>query len=138
MIQSAAQNEVKINTTRKSNATVNFCRSSFATALNDICQIAAIGFLLLSIGCAHSVHQVHTSDFTPYSTIERGEMVKGYGEQFTVMGIISETNYVDVAYQELMNSCNGGTVTGITTQISTSLGFFSWTNKALMQGLCVR
>ena len=29
-----------------------------------------------------------------------------------------------------------GRIEGITTQISTSLGFFSWTNKVLMKGFC--
>lgn len=100
----------------------------------------AIRALLLSfflVSCAHSIHQVHTSDFAPGNPIESGEMVKGYGEQFVIMGITDETNYVNQAYQQIQNECSGGVVTGITTQISTSLGFFSWTNKALMQGLCL-
>lgn len=94
--------------------------------------------LLLITGCAHSVHQAHTSDFNPGTPIESGKVVKGYAEQFVVLGFTDETNYVDQAYRELMSNCPEGAITGITTQISTSLGFFSWTNKALMQGLCVR
>lgn len=100
-------------------------------------------FLFLSLaaalsGCAHSIHQVHTSDFNPYSEIERGEMVKGYAEQFVVLGFVQETNYVNTAQQKLMAACPTGAITGITTQYSTSLGFFSWTNKIMMQGLCVK
>lgn len=95
--------------------------------------------LALSLSaCAHSVHQVHTSDFNPGIPIESGKMVKGYAEQFVVLGFTSETEYVDRAYRLLAANCQDGTVTGITTQLSSSLGFFSWTNKALMQGLCVR
>lgn len=90
------------------------------------------------VGCAHSIHQVHTSDFVPGTPIESGEIVKGYAEQFVIFGFTQQTNYVDQAYQKLMSACPGGSITGITTQLSTSLGFFSWTNKALMQGLCVR
>jgi hypothetical protein len=89
-------------------------------------------------GCAHSIHEVHTSDFSPYTPIEDGELVKGYAEQFVVFGFVGNTNYADEAKQKLMNACPNGTITGITTQISSSLGFFSWTNKALMQGLCVK
>jgi hypothetical protein len=93
---------------------------------------------LVSFGCAHSIHQVHVSDFRPAEAIEAGEVVKAKAEQFSVLGIVQETNYINVAYQELQNKCRGGEVTGITTQLSTSLGFLSWTHKVLMQGLCVK
>lgn len=89
-------------------------------------------------GCAHSIHEVHTSDFSPYARIEQGQMVKANAEQFVVLGFTSETEYVNRAYQTLMSQCPDGVVTGITTQLSTSLGFLSWTNKVLMQGLCVK
>lgn len=89
-------------------------------------------------GCAHSIHQVHTSDFSPGAPIQSGDMVKGQSEQFVILGFTSETEYVNRAYQNLMNACPNGTITGITTQYWTSLGFFSWTNKILMQGLCLR
>ena len=94
--------------------------------------------LLMAAGCAHSVHQVHTSDFAPKASLQQGQIVKGYGEQFAIMGVVRETNYVEKAYRDLMRNCPGGAITGITTQYSTSLGFLSWTNKALMQGLCVK
>lgn len=87
--------------------------------------------------CAHSVHQVHTSDFDPYAPIESGKMISAQAEQFVILGFTSETEYVNQAYQKLMAQCPGR-ITGITTQLSTSLGFFSWTNKTLMQGLCLK
>lgn len=94
--------------------------------------------LLLSLAsCAHSIHEVHTSDFIPGTPIEAGDMVKASTEQFVIMGFTGETNYVDQAYQKLMAECPNGSISGITTQYSTSLGFFSWTNKILMQGLCL-
>lgn len=89
-------------------------------------------------GCAHSVHMVHTSDFVPYAKIEQGDVVKGHADQFVVLGFTGNTDYVDEAYRQLMQACPEGTITGITSQISTDLGFFSWTNHALMQGLCVK
>ncbi len=94
-------------------------------------------FVILLSGCAHSVHLVHASDFVPYASPESGEMVEARAEQFAIMGFVSDTNYVDDAYAKLLVACPSGRITGITTQISTSLGFFSWTNKALMQGLCL-
>ncbi|XGC82402.1 hypothetical protein ACES2L_07925 [Bdellovibrio bacteriovorus] len=94
---------------------------------------------LLFLGaCAHSVHEVHTSDFTPSAPIESGTMVKAYSEQFVVFYFTGNTDYVDQAYYKLMDACPGGAVSGITTQYTTSLGFFSWTNKILMQGLCLK
>ncbi|PWU19748.1 MAG: hypothetical protein C5B49_05250 [Bdellovibrio sp.] len=89
------------------------------------------------MGCAHSIHQVQTSDFIPYAPIESGRVVKGQAEQFAVLGFVFDTNYLNQAVDQLMAACPNGTLTGITTQMSTSLGFFSWTNKALVQGLCV-
>lgn len=101
---------------------------------------SAIGsILLLSVGgCAHSVHQVHASDYAPYAEIEAGEVVKASAEQFLILGFTTETNYVDTAYNQIMAACPGGQLTGLTTQLSTSLGFLSWTNKALIQGICVK
>lgn len=93
--------------------------------------------MLAGVGCAHSIHQVHTSDFTPMSEIESGQIVRGYAEQFVILGFVKETSYVDKAYVSLMQECPKGQITGITTQLSTSMSFFSWTNKALMQGLCI-
>jgi hypothetical protein len=106
-----------------------------------LCSIGcAIGstVALLATGCTYSIHQVQVSDFQPYAPLERGDIVKGYGEQFVILGITNETNYVEAAYKNLMNNCPAGSLSGITTQISTAHGFFSWTNKALMQGLCIK
>lgn len=98
--------------------------------------LALLSFLFLA-SCAHSIHSVQTSDFIPSAPIEAGEMVKASSEQFVVFWFASETNYVDQAYHKLMAACPNGAISGITTQYSTSLGFFSWTNKILMQGLCL-
>jgi hypothetical protein len=94
--------------------------------------------LLLLAGCAHSVHEVHTSDFSPMTPIESGDMVKASTDQFVVLGFTGNTDYVNQAYVDLQNACPQGQITAITTQYSTSLGFFSWHNKILMQGLCIR
>lgn len=94
-------------------------------------------FLILG-SCAHSIHNVHVSDFTPAKPIEAGDIVKAKSEQFVIMGFTNETLYVEQAYQKLLAACPNGPISNISTQFSTSLGFFSWTNKVLMQGLCLR
>lgn len=95
-----------------------------------------LSFLFLA-SCAHSIHEVHTSDFYPGVPIEKGEVVTASAEQFVILGFVGDTYYVDQAYQRLLQACPKGAVTAVTTQYSTSLGFLSWTNKILMQGLCV-
>ncbi|MGZ3770942.1 MAG: hypothetical protein ACXVCP_15040 [Bdellovibrio sp.] len=100
-------------------------------------NITVLIFLFLT-SCAHSIHEVHTSDFLPGMPIEKGEMVSASAEQFVILGLVENTYYVDQAYQRLLDSCPKGAITAVTTQYSTSLGFFSWTNKILMQGLCVK
>jgi hypothetical protein len=109
---------------------------NFISALRLAFTLCAMG--LAASGCAHSIHEVHTSDFSPYRPASSGQFVKASAEQFTILGFVDDTDYVDHAYRKLADTCPGGTVTGITTQLSTSLGFFSWTNKVLMQGLCVK
>lgn len=96
-----------------------------------------LSFVLIA-GCAHSIHEVHISDFSPKKSIESGEMVKAQAEQFVILSFTQNTHYVDQAYNKLLAQCENGQVTGISTQFSTSLGFFSWTNKILMQGLCIK
>jgi hypothetical protein len=97
---------------------------------------AVYGLLILS-GCAYSIHDVYVSDFQPYAPLEKGNIVTAEAEQFVVMSFVQDTNYVDRAYVKLQKQCPNSTITGISTQFSTSLGFFSWTNKVLMQGLCI-
>ncbi|MEI6834549.1 MAG: hypothetical protein WCL28_11220, partial [bacterium] len=77
------------------------------------------------------------SDFDPYGAQDAGKLIKANTEQFAVMGFVRDSSYVDKAYRELQEKCKNGRIQGITTQYSTSLGFFSWTNKILMQGTCV-
>ncbi|MGZ3772447.1 MAG: hypothetical protein ACXVCY_01855 [Pseudobdellovibrionaceae bacterium] len=100
-------------------------------------KVLGLVLFLFLASCAHSIHEVHTSDFSPGVPIESGRVVSGTAEQFVILGIVENTAYVDEAYQNLMNSCPNGSITAVTTQYFTSLGFFSWTNKILMQGLCV-
>jgi|FLYM01.1.fsa_nt_gi hypothetical protein len=101
-------------------------------------RLILIGFLFSITACTHSLHLSHVSDFSPtYKPYEAGTLVKSRAEQFTFMGFVTETNYVDFALQQLKNACPKGKIQGITTQYSTNHGFFSWTNVIEMQGLCI-
>ena len=101
--------------------------------------VIILSTLFLLSACSHSIHLVHVSDFAPtYKALSEGRIVQSKAEQFVVMGFVQETNYVENAYQQLQASCPGAEIQGITTQFSTSHGFFSWTNFVEMQGLCVQ
>ncbi len=95
--------------------------------------------ILLSFGlasCTHSVHLVHVSDHSPYKTAEDGKFIAGEADQFVIFGFVFDTQYVQTARKNLEAQCSQGRIQGITTEYSTSHGFFSWTNHAVMQGIC--
>ncbi len=104
-----------------------------------IFKILLVAFFFGALSaCTHSLHVAHVGDFSPtFKDYSKGELVKAKAEQFVIMGFVSDTEYVDVAYRKLQENCPRGTIQGITTQYSTSHGFFSWTNVVEMQGLCI-
>ncbi len=95
--------------------------------------LIALCFVIVS--CSHSIHQVHMSDFDPHGSIQ-DNIIEASSEQFVVMGFAFDTDYVNQAYGQMQAQCDGN-IKGITTQYSTSHGFFSWTNKILMKGVCI-
>ena len=95
--------------------------------------------LVFCSGCTHALHQYHAGDTEPFVRGKSNyKRIKSMGEQFAVMGFVTETNYVNAAYDELKSKCPKGTITGIHTRYSTSHGFFSWTNRVKMTGYCVK
>ena len=95
--------------------------------------------LLLSLlglsGCTHAVHLVNISDSRPYG--KAGTPIQAQSEQFVIMFFAFDTKYVDQAYTKLQRQCAQGTITGISTKYYTDHGFFSWTNRLVMDGYCV-
>lgn len=101
-------------------------------------SLFAITMAALIAGCTHSIHLVNTSGFDPYYNIEDGTLLTARSEQFVFLWLSKDTRYVEAAYKELISQCVGGEITGLTTQLSTSHGFLSWTNKVLIQGRCYK
>ena len=93
--------------------------------------------LFLLGGCAHSVHQLHMGDFQGES-FTAGKWVTASASQKSIMGFVFDTNYVNEARTKLIAKCPNGDIQAVTTRYSTSLGFFSWDNKVVMQGLCLK
>lgn len=91
---------------------------------------------LFAVGCAHSVHEYHVGDHDySFSKVPESKKIESMTEQFVIMGFVTQTDYVNEAYDKLKAQCPG-VITGIQTRYSTSLGFFSWTNKIKMVGYC--
>jgi hypothetical protein len=95
-----------------------------------------IAFFVFS-SCSHSVHQVHVGDFSHgFKSLKEGKMISAESEQFVIMGFVMDTDYVDQAYQNLLGQCPKKNIQSVSTNFSTSHGFFSWTNRIKMQALC--
>lgn len=98
--------------------------------------------LLLSIlflfSCSHSVHLVHMSDHSVITDQKRGKKIDVLSEQKVIFWFTFDSNYVEAAREKLMAKCHNGTIKNIVTRYSTSHGFFHWTNKIYMQGVCFR
>jgi hypothetical protein len=104
-------------------------------------KLMGAAFLLGAValtGCSHALHEYHVSDSEKIDfSAKKQTRVTTTKEQFTVMGFIYDTNYVNDAYADLERQCPGHRVTGINTRYSTSHGFLSWTNKVHMTGYCL-
>lgn len=90
-------------------------------------------------GCTHSIHRVGASAFVNNGgqyVIANTQPIQATAEQDVVI-FASDTQYVNDALNALQEQCRDGEIIGITTQHSTSHGFFSWTNKILMKGTCI-
>ena len=90
-------------------------------------------------GCTYSIHRVGSSAFSNASgkyVIENTKPIQATAEQNVVL-FAFDTQYVNDAFNALQEQCRNGEIIGITTQHSTSHGFFSWTNKILMKGTCL-
>lgn len=104
--------------------------------MNRLIVLVCLGFLLS--GCTYSLHQAGVQDIQPSVRSSKAVSVSALGEQFSVLGFNSETEYVNQAYAALQAKCPRGEITGINTRYSTALGFFSWTNKIYLSGWCVQ
>jgi len=58
-------------------------------------------------------------------------------EQFVILGFTTNTNYANEAYESLAQKCPNGAISPLTTKYYTSLGFLSWTNHIVLEGVCL-
>jgi len=92
--------------------------------------------LILLAGCTHSIHMVHSDGFDAGAhAIDNGHYVEAVATQDVVFFFAFDTDYVDEAKAKLEQQCPSR-LSAVSTQFSTSHGFFHWTNKILMKGLC--
>ena len=86
-------------------------------------------------GCAHSVHLIHTSDFEGAAPYAQSAEVSVKKSRWGALGFITDSDYIEEAYEELLKQCSGR-ITGLTTKYYTELGFLSWRDVVLIKGTC--
>jgi hypothetical protein len=91
-------------------------------------------FTLLS--CAHSYHQAG-SDFSLNPKSKNGNRIKATASQFVFLGFRTQTDYVNEAVKKLESQCVG-VISPVTTKYYTDLGFLSWTNQIVLEGVCLK
>lgn len=93
-------------------------------------------FLLNLTGCAYSIHQYAALDFSGL-TGKNGTKISATGEKKYII-MKTDNDFVDLAYNNLMDKCKGGSISGITTKYYTALGFFSFDEKLELEGYCIK
>jgi hypothetical protein len=73
-----------------------------------------------------------------YRSLNKAKVVESYSERKVILGLVFDSIYLDRAYDSLLDQCKKGKLAGVATQLSTSLGFFSWTDKIRMKAYCVK
>ena len=115
---------------------------SFDVTRRAMIAALALGAVSGATGCFSSVHEYQAAGYASPTRREPGppieaNRIESNAEQFVVLGITGNTDYVDEAFASLAMQC-AGEVVGINTRYSTKLGFFSYTNEIHMQALCLK
>ncbi|WP_218110167.1 hypothetical protein [Oligoflexus tunisiensis] len=92
--------------------------------------------VLLTTGCAHSIHQVYVSAQDARSA-GQGQWVTADAMDFVVLGFQTNTSYVEQAYKELESKCPGR-LAQVSTEHLTSFKLLSYEQKVVLKGLCVK
>lgn len=99
--------------------------------------LAALALGLGSSACSYSIHQVHATDLLTEVPRGRSRVISAEATQDVFLYLTTSTDYVDQAYNRLLNQCPGGEIVGIQGRHSTAHSFLSYTNKMVLRGYCV-
>ena len=100
-------------------------------------KIALLLLMWIATSCAYSVHQNYFSEFDLGKNPPAGKAITGEAEQFSILLNFSHYELVEKARANLEAQCPEGRITGINTRLLSAFGFFSWTDKIQMVGLCL-
>jgi hypothetical protein len=64
-----------------------------------------------------------------------GKVIEIEQSQKNILGFVYDTNYVDKAYERLLNQCPNGT-SMMNVEYLTNHGFLSWTDKIRIKAIC--
>lgn len=97
--------------------------------------------LLLTVAmlsaCTSSIHmsQVDVGS-NDANKVEVGQVIEIEKYQKNILGFVYNTDYVDLAYKNLLVECPNGT-SMINVEYLTNHGFFSWTDKIRIKAVCL-
>lgn len=97
--------------------------------------LGAMALVALSTACSHSVHEVHTAGFGTIPGTGPAHPIKVEAEQKVVIAT-GNTDFVDDAYQLLLEKCPAGEIRNIQARWSSSHNFLSYTNKMVITAVC--
>lgn len=85
-------------------------------------------------GCMSYVHAVNQDAILPVE----GELIEVEQEKGIWLRFNFDNDYVREAYDELLAQCPGGTIHGVASRLSSTNGFFHWTARFHLSGVCVK
>lgn len=97
--------------------------------------------LLLTVAmlsaCTSSIHmsQVDIANHDA-NKVEVGQVIEIEKSQKNILGFVYNTDYVDLAYKNLLLECPNGT-SMINVEYLTNHGFLSWTDKIRIKAVCL-
>lgn len=99
-------------------------------------KMLLISILFLNLtGCAYSIHQYSALDFSGLKG-KKATKISATGEKKYIL-VKTDNDFVNLAYNDLIEKCKKGSISGITTKYYTALGFFSFDEKLELEGYCI-
>jgi len=98
--------------------------------------LLTLSMLVTLSACTSSIHMSQVDvDSNAQAKIDQSLIIEIEESQKNILGFVYNTDYVDQAYNNLLDQCPNGT-TMINVEYLTNHGFLSWTDKIRIKALC--
>ena len=104
--------------------------------------LITIILILLATACTHAVHSYNAGNYMDTNgrivSLAQSEPISVKKSRHVILGFVFDTDYVKEAYDELLNRCEDGEITGIQVRHITDLSFLNYTDHIQITARCVR